>query len=108
MDSAHIAKDIIQKDILGILRFDTMSAEEKDSFLKEAADHILLQTFNRIQSLLPLDRKEEFERMLDDESGDKEEHAKFLSACGIDYQKILIEEIMRLKAQAYLLATQNE
>lgn len=90
--------ELLQKNLIHEIGLSSLSEDEKNRLLEQAAEVILLSLVAKVEEELSDGKKEEFHRLLDTPDADAERIA-FLKREIPDFERLLLKEILLLKAE---------
>lgn len=91
------AKEILEKDLLELMKLDRLPDEEKKKLYEQVLETIQNRLLLRLAGKLGEEKKEEFFKVIDEQDADKLN--KYLFEQGIDYQALYAEEILLYKLE---------
>lgn len=91
--------DLLNKDILELMGFATLTDEKKEELHKKIADAIELRVVVKLMDSLDDEGKKEYEALLDENDGEKIN--RLLESKGINLEQMTAQEILLMKMELY-------
>lgn len=91
------SKDLIEGDVFELMGLQNLSEEKKEELMAQMIDGLQARVLVRIDDLITDIDREEFHKLLDEESDEKIN--EYLRTKNIDVKKITAEEALLMKSQ---------
>lgn len=90
-------KDIIEKDIVGLLGGDKLGDEQKTALYKKMLSTIRNRLFLSVDETLNDTQRDELKKIVDD--GDQKKLEEFFSKLNLDLNQMMLDEALRYKIE---------